>query len=86
MFVRPFFCLIITSGRQLKIRCEWGGWSIHWRGTTKNDRGATTIFDAINAVSSAVDYVGGVGDTDELWQTEAHVSLITSCKGLRKKD
>lgn len=33
-----------------------GGWSIHWQGQIESYRGATTIFDAINAVGSNVEY------------------------------
>jgi beta-glucosidase len=33
-----------------------GGWSIHWQGKTESYRDATTIFDAINAVGSNVEY------------------------------
>lgn len=33
-----------------------GGWSIHWQGQTKSYLGATTIFDAVNAVGSNVEY------------------------------
>jgi beta-glucosidase len=33
-----------------------GGWSIHWQGQTESYRGATSIFDGINAVGSNVEY------------------------------
>ena len=34
-----------------------GGWSIHWQGQTHSYRGATTIYEAISAVGSNVEYV-----------------------------
>lgn len=33
-----------------------GGWSIHWQGQTESYRGATTIFEGINAAGKYVEY------------------------------
>ncbi len=33
-----------------------GGWTIHWQGQSQNYAGATTIYDAIKAVGSGVEY------------------------------
>lgn len=48
--------IAVIGGHANNSGLQSGGWTIHWQGTTENYRGATTIFDAINAVGSNVEY------------------------------